>query len=243
MTMRLVSVAVMAIALAACGGGGETGKTTSDTKAVAAPAGTSWSETTATTAWGGMVMGNPAAAVKLIEYGSLTCPVCAGFSNDSKSELRALVDKGTLSFEFRPFLVHGAQDLPPTLIARCNGAGTFFALSEQLFAAQQTWLTKLNTITPEEGRAFSTMKPVDGVNFLAGKMELVPFAQQRGISADKAKACLSDPQAIDALAKMSAKAGTEEEVSGTPTFFINDEKAEGAITWGQLKPRLIEAGA
>ncbi len=38
-----------------------------------------WSRTVAMTPEGGFRMGNPAAKVKLIEYGSLACPHCRHF--------------------------------------------------------------------------------------------------------------------------------------------------------------------
>src|SRR5258708_36776755 len=41
---------------------------------VAPPKGGDWTQTVSLTPDGGMLMGNPDAKVKLIEYGSLTCP-------------------------------------------------------------------------------------------------------------------------------------------------------------------------
>ena len=79
---------------------------------------------------GGFMMGNPNAKVKLVEIGSLTCPHCREF--DEKG-VPTLVDKyvkigpGQLGIPHlraaRPF------DIPATLIARCNGAKSFFPLA------------------------------------------------------------------------------------------------------------------
>ena len=89
--------------------------------AVTAPTGAKWTETTAVTPDGGMLMGNPNAPVKLIEYGALTCSHCAEFSEQSSVELKAMIDKGSVSYEFRTFLLNGL-DIPAALLARCSGA-------------------------------------------------------------------------------------------------------------------------
>ncbi len=122
-----------------------------DGAAVSAPAGAKWTETTAVTPDGGMLMGNPNAPVKLIEYGALTCSHCAEFSEQSSVELKAMIDKGSVSYEFRTFLLNGL-DIPAALLARCSGAGPFFPLSEQLFAAQRDWLGKAQALTAEDQR-------------------------------------------------------------------------------------------
>ena len=74
--LRILFLASLgAVALAGCG---ET--KTDQTKEqdviakVAAPAGKPWSQTVATTADGGHVMGNPDAPIKVIEFASLTWP-------------------------------------------------------------------------------------------------------------------------------------------------------------------------
>ena len=50
--------------------------------AVPAPNNGDWSTMVAKTPEGGFVMGNPGAKVKLIEYGSMTCPHCATFEEE-----------------------------------------------------------------------------------------------------------------------------------------------------------------
>ena len=49
-------------------------------KQIPAPNGGDWTQMVSETPQGGFVMGNPNAPVKLIEFGSLTCPHCAEFS-------------------------------------------------------------------------------------------------------------------------------------------------------------------
>jgi protein-disulfide isomerase len=241
-TRNFMIATAAALTLAACGGGAGGDGATSGAKAIAAPAGTSWSETTAVSSYGGFVMGNPDAPVKLAEYGAFSCSHCADFSEASKTELKALVDKGTVSYEFRPFLL-GPQDIPASLLARCSGPGPFFAIAEQMFAAQRDWLGKLQTVSEEDQKRFSAMNPVQLTAALAEVTGLEAFIQQQGVPADKAKACLADAKAIDALVKMSQVGQTEFKVQGTPTFVINGSTVENTSEWSSLKPKLVEAGA
>lgn len=235
----LISVAA-ALALSACGGAGG-GSGESDTKPIAPAAGSKWVETFATSAQGGYVMGNPDAPVKLVEYGALSCPVCARFSVESHEKLRSYIDKGTVSFEIRSFMVH-PQDLPATLLARCNGAAAFFGIADQMFAQQESWMANSAKITPEVQQSWTKMTPNAMAADMAEKLELVSFVQQRGVPADKAKACLADPKGIAELEKLM-KLGADDKVQGTPTFFINGTKVENTVSWADLEPKLKEAGA
>jgi protein-disulfide isomerase len=189
-----------------------------------------------------MLMGNPNAAVKLIEYGALTCSHCAEFSEQSSVELKAMIDKGTVSYEFRTFLLNGL-DVPAALLARCSGAGPFFPIAEQLFAAQRDWLGKAQALTAEDQKALQAMTPAQLPSALADKLGLVEFVRQRGIPEEKAKACLADAKAIDALVALTDKGVREFKVQGTPTFVINGVTQENTANWEALKPKLIDAGA
>ena len=70
---------------------------------------------------GGYLMGNPKANVKLIEFGSMTCPHCAEFEEQRGEQLiDTYVKSGRVSYEFRNF-VRDPFDLAASLIARCGG--------------------------------------------------------------------------------------------------------------------------
>ena len=213
-----------------------------DGKTIAAPAGAKWSETTAITPDGGMLMGNPKAPVKLIEFGALTCSHCAEFAEKSKTELKAMIDKGTVSLEYRTFMLN-AIDIPASLLARCSGAGPFFPIAEQMFAAQRDWLGKAQAMTPADQQQLQGLSPAQLPGVLADKLGLVEFVRQRGIPEEKARACLADAKAIDALVAMTDKGVREFKVAGTPTFVINGVTQENTASWEALKPKLIDAGA
>jgi protein-disulfide isomerase len=72
-------------------------------KRSAAPAARDWTRTVSATPEGGYRVGNPAAAVKLVEYGSLTCNHCATFAKEGMPPLLSRhVRTGRVSYEFRP---------------------------------------------------------------------------------------------------------------------------------------------
>jgi protein-disulfide isomerase len=242
--MKKLLIATTALLLVtACGDkGAGTGDAKNGAAAIDAPAGTTWSETTAVTPDGGMLMGNPDAPVKLMEFGALTCSHCAEFSEASKVELKALVDKGTVSYEFRTFVLN-PLDVPASVLAKCGGPGRFFPIAEQLFATQRDWLGRTSTFTEADQQALQAMNPLQQTQVLAEKLGLIEFVQQRGISSAKAQACVADAKAIDELVKITDKGVREFKVQGTPTFVINGVMQENTSSWGALKPKLMGAGA
>ena len=239
----LVLAATAALALAACGGADAGGAPKGEPIAkVAAPAGKAWVDVVSKTEAGGYKMGNPDAKLQLVEYGAITCPGCAQFSVQSTEELNELVNTGVVAMEFRPYLVHGVQDIPGFLLAACSGAEAFFPLTEQLYADQQTWLSKISTVTEADQQAMQKMTPAEISTLLGTKMGLIDFVKSRGISEDQAKSCLSDKAAIDALIAATEKGTKDDGVTGTPFFLLNGAKLD-ASSWNQVKGKLVEAGA
>ena len=72
--------------------------------AVPPPHGGDWTKVVTQSPAGGFMMGNPNAAVKLVEYASMTCPHCAQFHNVTLPELKTkYIDTGKVRFIFREF--------------------------------------------------------------------------------------------------------------------------------------------
>lgn len=245
--MKLRHAFPFVLLLAGCGKGDDRKEAAAPVAAVAAPAGQDWTQTVATTPEGGFLMGNPNAPIKLVEYGARTCPTCGAFSRSGAQPLeRDYVATGKVSFEFRDYLVHGAQDLAATLLGQCGGAQPFFPILDQMYATQETWLGKLFARAqgdPSFERTLQAQPPAQQMVTFAETMGLIDFVKQRGIPEAKARACLTDTAAMDRLAKRTQDATSSGQVTGTPTFYLNGERVENAVSWDQVREALKRAGA
>ena len=210
--------------------------------AVAAPKGTRWSETVAPTDAGGFVMGNPKAAIKVIEYGSYTCPHCRDFAKESDEPLKKdFVDTGKVSFEFRSF-VRDPLDMSMALVARCGGKDIFFALKHELYANQDSFFA---TIQGKDAAIQAAMKLAPEKRFegLAQLAGLIDFAKARGLPEPQLRVCLADVKTATAIAQGNDTATKQFNVQGTPTIIINGTPQENVVTWSQVEAKLREAGA
>jgi protein-disulfide isomerase len=245
MTMKrfaFIPLAFAALSLAGCGGdepAAGNGSAAASGPAIAAPNG-DWTQMVEATPEGGFRMGNPNAPVKLVEYGSVGCHVCAEFSEQGSAALQdRYVKSGRVSWEFRPILL-----LPPdpgvSMLLRCQGAGPFFQSLDQLYADQKVWMAQLQAGVPAIQAQMQSMTPLQRSAAVAGVAGHDRFFRERGMPQSKVDACLADPQGLQTLVDLT-KRSQEEGVSGTPTFFIN-----GAITdahaWAPLEPLLRQAG-
>jgi len=209
---------------------------------VAAPAGKSWTDVVAKTAEGGYRMGNPDAPIKLVEYGSLTCPHCAHFAEESGEELRNdFVDSGRVSYEFRNF-IRDPVDLTAAQLTRCGTPESYFALTEQTFANQADMIHKAQA-AGDAAYSAAIKQPEDQRGIaLAELTGLIDFFAARGISKEQAETCLADGAAAKALAQATQDQGEQYNIEGTPTFLINGQKVE-MNAWPELKTRLENMGA
>jgi protein-disulfide isomerase len=243
MFMKSFAFALPLFALAACGQSSDATKPSGPVAAVKPPAGTEWATTVVETPDGGMRMGNPNAPIKLVEYGSMSCSHCAEFSEKAMGTLKAnYIASGKVSYELRNY-VRDPMDLTATLLARCGGPGPFFPLVEQMFADQANWFTKVQAIKPADQQAMSALPPAQQFAKFATIIGLDGFVRQRGISAEKANACLANRAESDKLVKMRDRANTEFNLQGTPTFIINGQTAADTASWESLEPKLKAAGA
>lgn len=240
----LTLAAPLALALTACsseesataGAGGE------PVAEVAPPTGTTWSQTVTRTDKGGWLVGNPDAPIKLVEYGSLTCPTCARFAEEgSRPLMEQYVDSGRVSFELRSAVIHGVVDLVLTRMLECAPMTAVIPLADQVWAnlgaLQNTYLAQQdamnNALQLPENQRFVALAQVAG---------FTEFFAARGISSDQAQACLSDFPAMMRLAEVTQSAAQEDNVTGTPTFLLNGQKID-ALRWAEVEGALQRAGA
>ena len=249
MKFRIAYAALPALILAGCGSGG-TGNNSSaadaaPVAAVAAPAGKAWIDTVEKTAEGGYRMGNPNAAVKLIEYGSRTCPHCAAFDAEALPVLKSgPIASGKLSYEFRDYPIHGGSDIGPILLGQCVEPNQFFPMLDQMMLSQAQLLGDGSKQIPEADQArLQSAPPEEVALYLAQFYGYLDFVKQRGVSDAKARACLADKAKLSEIAKNTDAANKQYQIQGTPTFIVNGDVVPNVADWKGLQPSLKAAGA
>ncbi len=205
----------------------------------AAPARADWARTVVATPEGGFRMGNPAARVKLVEYGSLTCGHCANFAKSGMASLvGTYVRSGKVSYEYRSFILNGL-DVAATLVARCGGPGRFFPVADKLYATQGQWMGRVTDLTDAQKAQLTALPENRRLGRMAEFAGIPQLAAQHGIATAQSRRCLADQAGLDRLAKM-VEAGQALGVEGTPTFFLDGANI-GTHTWATLEPILREA--
>jgi len=206
----------------------------------AAPAARDWSRTVVATPEGGFRMGNPAAPIRLVEYGSLTCPHCAAFAQTGIQPLLAgYVRSGKATYEFRNYVLNGI-DVTASLLARCAGPSGFFAMAETLYATQPQWVRRISGMTAAQKDQVKALPENQRLVRLGDIGGLTQLAGRFGVPPARGRQCLADPAGLDRLGKMY-EAAQAKGVLGTPTFFVNDVRVEG-VSWAEVEPALRKAG-
>lgn len=169
-----------------------------------------------------MSLGNPAAKVTLIEYGSLGCPHCGAWAREVWPQFkRQFVDTGQVRFVLREMLT-GDADMAAAgfLTARCAGRDKYFQVVAGLFAAQPQMMA--------DGDDLPT---------------LLKVAAQAGLSNTQVSACLSDHAALSALEARVDRWAREDGVEATPTFDVNGRKFAGETSLADLAQAIAAAEA
>lgn len=245
--MRAALALIPFAMLAGCGGG-DSGNSatpvTSSTPVAQAtpPAGKAWADVVSKSQAGGYVQGNPNAPIKLVEYGSRTCPTCGRFAEEGVPALRQkYIATGQVSYEFRDFPIHGAPDVALSLLNQCAGTEAFFPMLDQMFANQQGFFERQQKLPEAVVQQLGSMSPPQAAALMGEQLGIIDFVKQRGVPEAKARQCLADQTTIKQIADALAE-GTNRGVQGTPNFFINDQQIEGA-TWSGVETALKAAGA
>ncbi len=239
--MRIFLSLIALLILAGCGTGGNSSAPAAPVATAKPPAGKQWTEVYAKTGEGWARQGNPDAPIKIVEYGSRSCPVCGAFAATGVEPLRAkYISTGQVSYEFRDFLVH-PQDLGVALLGRCASTEAFFPILDAMYAGQNAYNQKLSTMDEASFQQLQKMTPLDQAKAFVKFLGYDQLMKQSGISDAQIDKCMSQP-AMDVLGKQLEEASTVKKVSGTPTFFVNDKMVDGP-SWNALESALIAAGA
>jgi protein-disulfide isomerase len=199
-----------------------------------------WTRIVVATPEGGFRMGNPSARVKLVEYGSLTCPHCAAFAREGETALvQNYVKAGRVSYEYRNYVLNGI-DVVASLLARCSGPSGFFPMAQTLYATQQEWIGRISGLPQAQKDQLKAMPEAQRLVRLGELGGLTQVAARYGVAPARARQCLADKAGLDRLGKMVEAAGAMG-VDSTPTFFINGVNAN-ANTWSAIEPLIRNAG-
>ncbi|EMD84522.1 thioredoxin domain-containing protein [Pacificimonas flava] len=189
---------------------------------------------------GGYLMGNPDAAVKLVEFGSLACSHCADFHEQSMRELKGdYIASGDVSYELRTFVLNPA-DFVATAVARCTTPEAFYALSDAFFENQGTWLQGMANISQEDAARLEGMNPSQAMVEYGKLGGIDDFVRARGIPESKYQQCVSDESTLAEVEAIRTDAIENYDLTGTPTFAINGERIE-AGTWPDVKKAIDAA--
>ncbi|MFN3463895.1 MAG: thioredoxin domain-containing protein [Terricaulis sp.] len=162
-----------------------------------------------------MAIGNPDSGVTLIEYGSTMCSHCREFEENVFGQLKAnYIDTGKIHFIFREVLAPvDPQRVIPTIalaeyqLARCNNA-----TPEQYFS-------RLGVLFEQQPAMFQAGSR-QGI-----EAKLVEIGAAAGLSREQVLACIADPEGAARMNRLGELA-TRDNVTGTPTFFLNGTKLE-----------------
>jgi protein-disulfide isomerase len=190
---------------------------------------------------GAIVLGNPAAKVKFVEYLSYTCSHCAEFTAEAKLPLkRDYVAKGQVSVEVRN-AVRDGYDFTAAMLARCGGPSRFFGNTEAIIASQGTWLSKAAAFDAANSEKMSKLPIDQRLLLMARGVGLDGVMKARGFTPAQINACLINKADQKAVTAMTNEAWNDRKISGTPAFLINGQTVTAAGHWNAVEPELKSA--
>lgn len=166
----------------------------------------------------GFVKGSADAPVVVVEYADFACSACAEFARDSWPIIdREYVESGVVQWRFVPFELGFRNSEEGARAAQCAARlGDFWTAHDLLFARQAEWSDDRN---PDD--------------------ELAAIAEAAGLDIELFRRCYDDDQGEEGTDAANRAARTDG-VRGTPTFFINGFRVQGAIP-AETMTQLIEA--
>ena len=112
-------------------------------------------------------------------------------------------------------------DLTASLIARCNGAKSFFPLMRALYDNQMGWVGRIQATPQAQLESLQNLPPTKEFVQAAKFAGLQDFAAARGVPVAKSNQCLGNESSINQLVQMTSDATTKyPDFPGTPTFVI-----------------------
>jgi protein-disulfide isomerase len=164
-------------------------------------------------------LGAASAPVTIVEYADYQCPFCATWARTIEPQIKqTYIDTGKVRLEWHDMAWMGDESRDAANAARCAGdQGQFWAYHDLLFASQ----------AGQNTGAFS-------------KTRLEAFARQLGLNTAAFDACVDADKYGDAVQADFAEA-TRLGISGTPAFFINGQRIDGAQPYATFQAAIQAA--
>lgn len=187
---------------------------------------------------GGVLIGNPDAPKKLIEFISYTCGHCAHFADESSAPLKAeFVANGSTSVEIRPYL-RNTIDYAISLAVACGTPTQVYGNHVAILAAQPEWLARLRTATPQRAEQWETSRASEGMAMIVADGGLRTLLAKQGIGPAKLAACLADGAKLQAIADSTNNASRVMGIDGTPSFVLNGLLLYDVFDWTGVRNAL-----
>ncbi len=175
------------------------------------------------------VLGSPDAPITIIEFSDYQCPFCRKFWTETLPSIKKdYIDTGKVKFVYRdfPLDIH-PMAVPAAIAAECvreqGRDSAYWKMHDKIFE-EQNILDSNN----KEGPVRST------VSFTEGNLK--QWAKDLGYDIDS---CLDSEKFKSEVEKDLAE-GSNAGITGTPGFFINGIKIEGALPYSEFK-QVIDA--
>jgi protein-disulfide isomerase len=155
---------------------------------------------------GAPVKGKANAPVTMVEFADFQCPFCSRFASDTFQQLvKSYVDTGQVKFVYKQYpLPFHPNAQPAAMASECaTEQGKFWPMHDKLYATQTTWASQ------DAATVKKTFKE---------------YAVSLGLNAASFNSCFDSNKYSDKIQKQSSE-GSQYGVSGTPTFYIGNQKA------------------
>ena len=156
---------------------------------------------------GAPVLGPTGAKVTIVEFSDFQCPYCAEAVAQVSQLVKAYPTQVKLIFKQFPLETHPQADLAAAAAVAANKQGKFWQLHDAMFAHQ---------------------------NDLSRKA-IFAMAETVGLDMKRFETDIDSTEVRETVVR-DVQDGNQANVEGTPTFFINGQKYNGALTLAAVKP-------
>lgn len=144
------------------------------------------------------VRGNQDAPVTLVEYSDFQCPACAAYEPLVKNLAQDFPDTLKIVYRYYPLTtIHKNAMISAKAAEAAHRQGKFWEMHDQLFEHQNDWAKE-----SDPTGIFKT------------------YAESIGLDTNRFMTDIEDESIVDPV-KSDEKTGSDAEIAGTPTFFLN----------------------